>query len=82
MLLQTLSKNHIILWEKNLKTTLKIPNDLEKLHPISQKKGKKKFLLGMQLGVFCQNLDVTGYALENYSNFKNKFLFNNDSIPD
>ena len=37
----------MILWEKKLKTTLKTPNDLEKLHPISQKKGKKKCLLGM-----------------------------------
>ena len=32
------------------------------------------------VGVFCQNLGVTAYSLENYSNFKNKFLFNNGSI--
>ena len=32
------------------------------------------------VGVFCQNLDITAYTLENYSNFKNKFLFNNGSI--
>ena len=69
----------MILWKKKLKTTLKTPNDLEKLHPIS-KKGKKKCLLGMYLGVFCQNLDMTGHTLENYYNFKNKFLFNNDTI--
>ena len=30
--------------------------------------------------VFCQNLGITAYTLENYSNFKNKFLFNNGSI--
>ena len=45
---------------------------------ISQKKEQKKCLLGM--GVFCQNLGITAYTLENYSNFKNKFLFNNGSI--
>ena len=32
------------------------------------------------VGVFCQNLGITAYTLENYSNFKNKFLFNNGSI--
>ena len=32
------------------------------------------------VGVFCQNLGITAYALENYSNFKNKFLFNNGSM--
>ena len=32
------------------------------------------------VGVFCQNLCITAYTLENYSNFKNKFLFNNGSI--
>ena len=32
------------------------------------------------VGVFCQNLGITAYTLENYSNFKNKFLFSNDSI--
>ena len=30
--------------------------------------------------IFCQNLGITAYTLENYSNFKNKFLLNNDSI--
>ena len=34
----------------------------------------------LHVGVFCQNLDITPYTLENYSNFKNKFLFNNGSI--
>ena len=32
------------------------------------------------MGVFCQNLGITTYTLENYSNFKNKFLFKNGSI--
>ena len=32
------------------------------------------------MGVFCQNLGITAYTLENYSNFKIKFLFNNDNI--
>ena len=32
------------------------------------------------LGVFCQNLGITAYTLENYSNFENKFLINNGSI--
>ena len=30
--------------------------------------------------IFCQNLGITAYTLENYSNFKNKFLLNNGSI--
>ena len=32
------------------------------------------------MGVFCKNLVITAYTLENYFNFKNKFLFNNGSI--
>ena len=32
------------------------------------------------VGVFCQNLGITAYTLQNYFNFKNKFLFNNGSI--
>ena len=31
------------------------------------------------VGVFCQILGITGKTLD-YCNFKNKFLFNNDSI--
>lgn len=31
-------------------------------------------------GVLCQNLDITAFRLGNYSNFKNKLLFNNDSV--
>ena len=32
------------------------------------------------MDVFCQNLDITAYTLENYSNFKSNILFNNGSI--
>ena len=41
--------------------------------------GKEEMFV-LHVGVFCQNLDITPYTLENYSNFKNKFLFNNGSI--
>ena len=64
--------------KKNLKTTLKNPNDLEKLHPYFSE-GKKEMSAG-HVGVFCRNLGITAYTLENYSDFKNKFLFNNGSI--
>ena len=47
---------------------------------ISQRKGKKKGLLGMW--VFSAKIYVlhTAYTLENYSNFKSNFSFNNGSI--
>ena len=32
------------------------------------------------VGLFCQNLGITAYTLENYSNFKRKFSFNSGSI--
>ena len=32
------------------------------------------------VGIFCQNLGITAYTFENYSNFKNKSLFSNGSI--
>ena len=32
------------------------------------------------MGVFCQNLGITAYTLENYSNFKSNFSFNSGSI--
>ena len=51
--------------EKNLKLSKKIPNDLEKLGHV---------------GIFCQNAGIKAYTLENYSNFKSKFSFNNRSI--
>ena len=37
-------------------------------------------MLAEYVGVFCQNLGITTYTLENYSHFKNKFLYNNGSI--
>ena len=55
------------------------PNDLEKLHPDFSEEGTEEMSAG-HVGVFCQNLGITAYTLENYSNFKNKFLFNNGSI--
>ena len=58
----------------------KNPNDIEKLHPDSQRKGKEKGLLGMW--VFSAKIQVSHsiYFIENYSNFKNNFSFNNGSI--
>ena len=32
------------------------------------------------MDVFCQNLGITAYTLENYSNFKSNISFNNGSI--
>ena len=65
---------------KKTKNSLKKPtNDLEKLHPDFSEGGKEEISTG-HVGVFCQNLGITAYTLENYSNFKNKFLFNNGSI--
>ena len=55
------------------------PNDLEKLHPDFSEEGTEEMSAG-RTGVFCQNLGITAYTLENYSNFKNKSLFNNGSI--
>ena len=55
----------------------KNPEDLEKLHPDFLEEGKEEM---SAVGIFCQNLGITAYSLENYSNFKNKFLFNNGSI--
>ena len=47
---------------------------------IFQRKGKKKCLLAEHAGVFCQNLGIIAYTLEDYSNFKSIFSFNNASI--
>ena len=32
------------------------------------------------MGVFCQDLGITAYTLENYSNCKSNFSFSNGSI--
>ena len=78
MLLRTLSKKHNFV--KKTKNYLQNnPNDLEKLHPDFSEEGTEEMSAG-HVGVFCQNLGITAYTLENYSNFKNKFLFNNGSI--
>ena len=60
MLLQTLSKNHIILWKKQW-TTLKKTNHLEKLHPDFSKEGKEEMSAG-HVGVFCQNVGIKTYT--------------------
>ena len=57
----------------------KNPNDLEKLHPDFSEEGKEE-RPARHVGVFCQNLGITAYTLENYSNFKSNFSFNNGSI--
>ena len=62
-----------------MKKNLKTPNDLEKLHPDFSEEGKEEMSV-RHVGVFCQNLGIVAYTLENYSNFKNKFLFNNGNI--
>ena len=57
----------------------KNPNYIEVLHPDFLEEGKEERSAG-HVGVFCQNLGITAYTLENYSNFKNNFSFNNGSI--
>ena len=58
---------------------LKNPNDLQKLHPDFSEERKEEMPTGY-VGVFCQNLGIIAYTLENYSNFKNKFLINKSSF--
>ena len=57
----------------------KTPNELETLHPDFLEEGKEERPAG-HVGVFCQNLGITAYTLENYCNFKSNFSFNNGSI--
>ena len=46
----------------------KTSNDLEELHPdFSERKEERP---AWHVGVFCEKLGITAYALENYSNFK------------
>ena len=49
------------------------------IHPDFSEEGTEE-MSAVHVDVFCQNLGITAYTLENYSNFKNKFLFNNGSI--
>ena len=51
------------------------------MHPDLSEEGKKERPAGY-LGVFCQNLGITAYiaTLENYSNFKGNFSFNDGNI--
>ena len=78
MLLETYCPKHNFV--KKLKSTLKTTNDLEKLLPDFSKEEEKEEMSAGHMSVFCQNLGITPYTLENYSNFKNEFLFNNGSI--
>ena len=48
--------------KKKLKTTLKNPNDLEKLHP-DFSEGTEEMPAG-HVGDFCQNLGITAYTLQ------------------
>ena len=57
----------------------KTPNDIETLDPDFLEEGKEEGSAG-HVGVFCQNLGITAYTLENYCNFKSNFSFNNGSI--
>ena len=43
-------------------------------------RGRERRKAAGHVGVFCQNLVITAFTLENYSNFKSKFSFNNGSI--
>ena len=78
LILPTLSKNHTILWQK-LKIILKKPKWHWKITSRFHR-GKEKERPAGHVGVFCQNLGMTAYTLENYSNFKTNFSFNNESI--
>ena len=78
VILPTLSKKTHNFMRKT-KNYLKQTNDNEKLHPDFSEEGKKEKPAG-HVGVFCQNLGITVYTLENYSNFKSNFSFNNGSI--
>ena len=43
------------------------------------RRGERRKAVGYKV-VFCQNLGIATYTLENYSNFKSKFSFDNGSI--
>ena len=50
-----------------------------RLDPDFSEEGKEE-ISAWHVAFFCQNLGITAYTLDNYSNFRNKFLFNNGSI--
>ena len=62
--------NFIRKTKNNLK---KNPNDNEMLHPDFLEEGKEERPAG-HVGVFCQNLGITAYTFEKYSNFKSNFF--------
>ena len=79
MILPTSSKNHKTLSEK-LKIIWK--NPWKWLWEITSRflRGRDRRKAAGHAGVFCQNLGITAFTLENCFNFKSKFSFNNGSI--
>ena len=71
-------KESLILWEK-LKIAWKNSKwPWEGTSRFPRRREKRK--AAGHVGVFCQNLGITACTLENYSNFKNTFSFNNGNI--
>ena len=67
--------------EKKLKTMLKEPKwSWEITSRFLKRRERRKVCWAYEC--FCQNLGITAYTSENYSNFKNKFLFNNGGITE
>ena len=64
VILPTLSKKHIILRKLKLSLKKKKTNDSGKLLPDSTEEGKEEKPAG-KVDVFCQNLGITAYTLEN-----------------
>ena len=77
MLLRTLSKKHNFV--KKTKNYLK-KNKWSREITSKFLRRRNRRNVRWACGCLCQNLGITTYTLENYSNFKNKFLFNNGSI--
>ena len=78
ILLQTFSKNHIILWKK-LKSTLKIPNDLEKLHPYFPEEEKEEMSVGNLARSGLENWRKDCFVTASFPSFIKEG--NNNSFP-
>ena len=74
---QTSSKKHNFV-RKTENFLKKLQMTLRNYIQISHRRRERRKTAG-PVGVFSQNLGITAYTLENYSNFKRKFLFNNGS---
>ena len=68
----------LILWEK-LKIMSKNPKCLWEITSRFLR-GRERTKATGHVGVSCENLGKAACTSENYSNFKSKFLFNNESI--